>query len=445
MTGATSYSDEATAFDTEDDVRLTGPVIVGLITLVLGVGAFFAWASTTPLSAASVASGIVVVESRNKTVTHLEGGVLKAMLVVEGQSVKAGEPLVLLDTSRSQASLTQLRLSRYSTRIRLARFLAERDDRADLEGDLSPEEGMTAAQTAIILSTERKLLAERRKLLQDQADAEAAQIAQAQSQASGIKARKARIDQQVAHVRRTTDALLALRAREYVTQSVVNDKMVWLLDLETRQSDAAAQLNENQSRQTEILKYQSNRKTEFLRSTNEQIQFALAEVARITQDINATEDLVRRATITAPQDGIVANLRMRTPGSAVPGSQPILDIVPADQTMLVEAQVAAADIASVAVGQTVEIVLSAFHETGEPPLKGKVQFVAPDGVVNPQNGQTTFTLRSDIDPQSLKDHPHLFLHPGMVGEVYVVSKERTALNYLLEPVHKSFRHAFRQR
>jgi HlyD family secretion protein len=425
-------------------VSLLGPILLGLSILVLGIGGFMAWASSTEMSSASVASGRVIVESNTKTVSHLEGGTLKQLLVREGDRVKAGALLATLDATRSQSSLTQLRHLFFAAKARQARLVAERDGQKSYDFDAPTPDGVDASVAAGVLATEKRLFTERTSLYRDQIAADESSIAQLASQRVANEARRKSNIEQAAVVRRDYETYVDLQKRKLITTAMLNDKKLQLVELETRIAESEAALAENSQRKTQLELSLTNRRNEYFRDVSENLQQTQAEISSVRQQIIAAEDVVEKAALRAPQDGIVGNIRVRTPGSAVIAGQPVLDIVPANQPMVIEGHARAIDIDQIRLGQAAEIRLSSFGAAELQPLIGHVTYIAPDSNVNEQTGEVTFAFRAKIDDGELKKQPNLFLYPGMSAEVYIVTGDRTALAYLAEPIKKSFYRAFRE-
>jgi HlyD family secretion protein len=423
---------------------LRGPFILGAMTLVLAVGGFLSWAMTTELSSASVAAGRIVVESNTKTVSHLEGGTLKELLVKEGDKVKAGDKLALLDVTRSQTILVQLRQQLFTYSAQLARLLAERDEKKVLTIDDTLPPGMDATAAANVISTEKRLFEERAELFRDQLAADESGIQQTMSQRVAMEARRRATVEQLEVVRKEFNTYEKLQAQKLIASALLNDKKLQLVDLESRIAEIDASIAESNQRKTQLELTMSNRRSDYFRAVSVEIQQTQSAIASIRQQIISAEDVVAKAVIRSPQDGTVANIKVRTPGSAVIEGTPIMDIVPANQPMLIEGTARAMDIDQIRVGQKAEIKLSAFGALELKPLIGHVTYIAPDSVVDPQTGEPRFAFKATIDEAELKAQPQLFLYPGMPAEVYIVTGNRTAMTYLAEPIERSFNNAFRE-
>jgi HlyD family secretion protein len=426
------------------NASLLGPIILGLLTLVVGIGGFGLWAVSTELSSAAIASGRVVVESSTKTVSHLEGGTLKEVLVHEGQTVKAGDVLATLDVTRNQSSLSQFNQQLFSYEAQLARLVAERDESKSYDYHAVAPRGMDATAAANVIATEKRLFKERTDLVRDQMAADQSGIEQTASQRTAIQARLDSYLEQSEVVRNEFETYAKLHTRKLITTAMLNDKKLLLVDLQSRIAESRAALAENDQRRTQLELSMTSRRNDYFRGVSVEIQQTQSLIAGIRQEVVAANDLVTKAAIRSPQDGIIANIKVKTPGSAVIGGQPVLDIVPANRPMLIEGAARSMDIDQMRVGQKAEIKLSAFGAAELHPLIAHITYIAPDSTTDERTGELHFAFKARIDEAELKKQPNLFLYPGMSAEVYIVTGDRTALAYLVEPVKRSFSKAFRE-
>lgn len=445
--GGGELSEWATVLKEEEYIRasLWGPALTGLGMLVFGVGGFLVWATFTNIVQASVASAKVIVESTTKTVTHSDGGTLNALSVAEGEKVKRGDLLATLDATRAKSTVVQLQQQLYVLDIRLARLAAERDERQNFES-IAPIPAEVDKSTAEQwLSTEKKLFAERRSQFATLVASDKSLIDQLGSENAALLARRQASVEQADILKHDYDGQVQLRAKQLTTKTKLNEAELQLIDMRSRiaETDSAIAANKQKEMQGELTLV--NRRTEYFRSISEQIQTAQAERAKTQQDIIAAEDVVRKSAIRSPQDGIIANIRIRTPGSAVLAGQPILDIVPANQPLLFEGKARAIDIDSIYPGEKVEIRLAAFKSAEDFPLIGKVTYVAPDAIVDERTGDATYLFRAKIDDAEMRKQPNLFLYPGMTASVNIVNGTRSALTYLTQPITQSFSRAFHEK
>jgi HlyD family secretion protein len=175
------------------------------------------------------------------------------------------------------------------------------------------------------------------------------------------------------------------------------------------------------------------------------IQAAQLELADVTERITASRDVLNRIEAVSPQDGIVTNIRSHTPGGVIAAGQPIMDIVPEHEPLVVEVKVGVRDIDSARVGADVLVRLSAFNHRTLAPLPGRLVYLAADQQIDDRTGNAFFTARAELDARGLEAHPNLRLYPGMPAELLILNERRRAIDYFVAPFVESFSRAFRER
>jgi len=430
----------------ESDARepsYRGPVIAGLATIFLGLGGLTTWSFSAQLDSAAVASATVVVDSKRKTISHLEGGILKALIAHEGAAVKAGESLLRLDDTRAKAELEQLRSKRIGLEARLVRLRAEQSGARDLtfQPDLLDSGGPTAAD---ILSAERRFFVARREMFERKVDIQRKTIEQQIAELEAVKAQTNANTRQAELLDRELKAVASLVEKGYAPRPR-------LTEMQTRESQLVGQAGELASRRAKADQAKAAAELEILSLGNDlqqqvasEIQTAQLELADTLERMNAAKDVLRRIEVVSPENGIVTNIRYHTPGSVITAGQPILDIVPENEPLIVEAKVGLRDIDSVHVGAPVQIRLTAYNNRSTPPLAGKLTYLSADQQVDDRANVAYFIARAEISPASLKSNPTTSLYPGMLAEILIINKPRRAVDYLLAPITESFNRAFRE-
>jgi HlyD family secretion protein len=344
-----------------------GPVMAGLATIFLGLGGLTTWAFSAHLDSAAIATATVVVDSKRKTISHLEGGILKALLTHEGEAVKAGQPVMRLDNTRAKAELEQLRSKRTGLEARLARLRAEQDGLSEISFpvDLLPTGGPTAAQT---LSAERKFFVARREMFERKVDIQRKTIAQQGAELDAVQAQTSANIRQSELLDRELKAVASLVEKGYAPRPR-------LTEMQTRESQLVGQAGELASRKAKAEQAKAAAELEILSLGNEfqqqvaaDLQAAQLELADTAERMNAATDVLRRIDVVSPENGVVTNIRFHTPGSVITAGQPILDIVPANEPLIVEAKVSLRDIDAVHVGASVQIRLTAYNNRSTSPL-----------------------------------------------------------------------------
>lgn len=417
-------------------------VLAGVVAIGVGFGGFGAWAVTARLDNAAVANGIVAVDSKRKTVSHLEGGILKTLLKAEGERVAKDQPLLQLEDARARAELLQLQAKRVGLEAKLARLRAEQMNAKEVDFPDDIERGETPIARSV-LRAERTLFKSRAEVQEGKIQIQQRVIEQNKAESDALAAQIEATQRQRSLIDDEVKILADLYEKRYAKRSQ-------LVELQTKQSELSGRAGEFAARKAkaeqavaganlEILSISLERQSEIAGDIQES-QLMLSEV---TERIVQAEDVLRRLVVTSPQEGIVANIRMRTAGSVIAAGEAILDIVPEHEPLVVEAKVDPRDIDVVRVGAPTRVRLSAFNTRLLPPLNATVSYVAPDQLVDEKTGTPYFVVRAEIDPQSLREYK-VTMHAGMTAEVFIVNGARRAVDYLLAPFTDSFNRAFRE-
>lgn len=421
--------DETMELETSD----AKPRRVGMIILLITFGFFGTWATFAPLDSASLAPGVVGVKGQRKTVQHLEGGIVKEILVTDGELVSEGQPVVVLDDTQYRAELGTLRGQFYSAKAGESRLLAERDGLEAIEFPtvLTSEDGRAdEAKT-----NEIAVFNARRSSRLGQKDVLEQRIVQLQSQIKGLQEQiKSKKELQASFVAEIEDQSVLL-GEGFVDKM----RIVELERSETRTrgelADHAASIAQTEvaigETQLEILQLENEFKTEVVDLLGQ----AQAEVFDLSERIAATEDRVRRTVVRAPNTGLVLGLSTHTIGGVISGGQPIMDIVPGDEELIVEARVPPIDIDRVQTGMVADVRFSAFKSATTHTVKGELTKISADRLVDEQTGEAYYMGKVAIDPADLaRLGADLTLVPGMPAEVLITTGERTMMQYLMAPV-----------
>ncbi len=422
---------------------LRKPIMAGIIVIAVGFGGFFSWAFTAELDSAAVASGSVIVDSRKKVVNHFEGGILKKLLVEEGDRVKAGQTLMLLDGTRSESELGQLRGERYGLIAKLARLRAEQSGRGEID---FPEQILNAEQdyVADILLDEKRLFGKRNEVYDAKRNAQAKQIEQFDAEAraleSQINARTRQeklVAEQLKGIRQLAEKGFATRTQLVEIENNWSDLVGDMGEFKAQKAAAEQQKAEAEINLASIeMEWQSDIATEI-----QEAQLALNDV---TQRIRASEDVLNRREVKAPQDGIVANIQIRTPGGVISPAEPIMDTIPENELLLIEAMINRQDIDSVHVGSKAQIKLTAYSQRRLAPLDGEVRYVAADQTVDEKRDSSYYIVRAAINPDALAKRDDIEIRPGMPADILILKSPRRAIDYLIDPITESMSRAFRE-
>jgi HlyD family secretion protein len=437
--GAASHGEAAA----RREPTLRTPLMAGLATIVLGCGGFVGWAVSAQLDSASIAIATIVVDSRRKTVNHLEGGILSRLLVEEGHVVREGQPLLRLENTRARAEMDQLRARQVGLRVRLARLRTEQALETTLTLPSAAELGDSVV-TPDVIAAEHRLFKARREMFERRIAIQRKTIEQQDAELTATRAQTDANTRQSELNERELKAIAHLVERGFARRPQ-------LTELQTRESELIGRAGELMGRKAKAEQARAQAEleilgieTEFQQQVAADLQQAQLELAEVTERMAASADVLRRVEIVAPQDGVVVNIRTRTPGGVIAPGQPILDIVPEHEPLVVEARVGLRDIDAVRIGAPVQVRLTAYNHRTTAPLDGRLTYVAADQQVDERTGTAFYVTRAEILPASLAASPDIRLHPGMSAEVLILNRARKAADYLLAPLTESFARAFRE-
>jgi HlyD family secretion protein len=425
--------------------------LMGCTAVVVALGGFGGWASTTDIAGAVIASGTVVVESSVKKVQHLSGGIVGEILVKEGSEVEAGEVLMRLDDTLTRANLgiVQSQLDLYNARE--ARLLAEEDG---LESVTFPEAKHNrptteAAESAI--AGEERLFQARREGREGQRAQLRERIAQIGEEIRGLTAQQESKNAEIKYIGEQLVGVSELYKKNLVT----SERYIQLQRDQARLQGERGQLIADIARsrgkiaetELQILQLDQDFRTDVLKDLRE----TQAKIAELQERANAAADELKRTDIRAPQAGVVYQLQVHTIGGVIGKGDTVMQIAPRADALIIEAKVAPQDIDQIAVGASVRVRIEAGNRRTTPDLEGKVTVVSPDltreSEATPKGPQSEqyYLARVALSEEDLISTPDLHLVPGMPAEVYIRTQDRTPLNYLLKPLREQIARTFRER
>lgn len=419
------------------------PALAGWLIIALFFGGLFAWAGFAPLNGAVVASGVVKVEGNRKSLQHLDGGIVRALHVREGDRVKPGDVLIVLDDTQVRADFAILSEQYVVLRATEARLLAElaNEPAVTMPAELT-ERGATAHVGAIIAGQLRQFET-RRAALEGQRLVIGEKIRQLQSQIDGAEAQIKSFDDQRESIRAEIDSLAPLVEKSLIPRArlLQLERSAYGLDGQIADTRATtARLRQAIAEQNlQITQLGNERMAEITRELRE-IQAKLAEV--VPRRTNA-EAVLGRMEIRAPYGGRVVGLAVFSIGGVIQRGEKILDIVPDDDSLTIEVQVPAEDVSDLRPGARAEFHPTAFKQRTLPAIHGEIVSISADRLTDQRSGGTYFVASIRPDAAAQDEQGSLRLHPGMPGTVFIPTGERTALDYLVGPLTIGFRKALR--
>ncbi|MFZ4602707.1 MAG: HlyD family type I secretion periplasmic adaptor subunit [Caulobacterales bacterium] len=423
-----------------------GAARFGYVIILVTFGVFGGWAAFAPLDSAAISPGVLMAQGNRKTVQHLEGGIVRKILIKEGSQVTSGQVMFELDPTQANANLDVSRNQLAALMAQEARLFAERDGAATVS---FPDElrklAAANANLARVIADEEKTFLDRRSTLLGQLAVLNARKSQIGSELEGIERQRRSADQQLAYMddelagmRRIYDKGLVPKQRllEAERSRAGLDGSIGRLIADASKARKAIGETDLQIRQV---------REEFLQQVSGQVVEVRVKKSELEQRVLVANDLAKRAQIVAPVAGSVQNLRVFTEGAVVRPGEPLADVVPIGDSLAIQAQVSPASVDSVRPNMKAEVRFPTFHSRNLPEIVGTVQSVSRDRLVDETTRQPYFLAVVTVDPNALPDDLRASLTPGIPAEVVVSTGERTLLQYLVEPLTKTLNHALREK
>jgi HlyD family type I secretion membrane fusion protein len=408
----------------------------GLLVIVIGAIAMGLWGFWAPLSGAIIAPGFVKVDLNRKVVQHQEGGIVRAVRVRDGDRVTQGQELVLLDDVRIDAQLDLLRTQLDAERAKSARLEAERSlaARPAFPKDLLKDEFRTR---------EEALFRARRQALDSQIEVLRRQIRETVEEAGALAEQIAAEERALKLQKDELAANEQLLSQGYVQKTRLLTLQRAVAEYEARHSERRAELSKSRQRASELeFRILSMRNT-YVQAATDELKEASARMFDLEERIRPSRDASERQKITAPIAGEVVGLRVFNAGSVIGPREVLMEIVPAEKRLIVEARIRPEDVNHVRQGTEADIRLTAYQSRTTPLVAGAVTYVSGDRLVDPQNGAPYYIVHIDVPEKSLAV-ASLKLQAGMPAEVFMRTDNRSALDYLLAPVTAYLRRAMRE-
>lgn len=422
-------------------------IALGLMIIIFFSGLSSLWVALVPLHGAAQAPGVVIVDSKRKTVQHLEGGIVREILVREGDLVETGQPLIVLDSDQTRATVTMYELQIDAESAAIARLTAEKEGSGVVEFPPSLTVRADIPEVAEIIHTEKKLFQARSAAFKGQIDLLENQITQVKQEKIGNSEQMRSIEREIAAINEQLSANRELFREGFVTRTAVLDLERLQAEKTGIRSQLRAAIAKGKEQELEYGLKIANLNSQRVQETTSDLKIALAKRLELTDRLKIPRDILDRQIIRAPITGKVVDLKVTTIGGVIAGQDPLMDLVPLDDRLIVEAKVGVDDISEIRRGQTTEITFTAYKPSTTPTIEGKVTYIAADRLISRAAlGETPYYLvYVTPDSQSLEAAGDMTLYPGMAAHVSIRTKARTALDYFLSPLKGRIRLTFHEK
>jgi len=423
------------------DVRR--PTRVGKALILLFAAVFGGWGGFVHLDGGAIAPGVINPDSGKKTIQHLEGGIIAELPVHDGAVVKAGDRLVVLESTQARAQFEQLVEQRLSLLARKARLEAERANASLVRWPVELQS--SDLQVSNIVAAQKEIFDTRRSTHASRLDILAQRMEQLVHQIKGYESQVDSTTRQLGFVSEE------LRAKEYLAVRGLVPKPE-ALRLKRSDAEIAGKRGEYVAEVAKAQQQIGETKMQILAAQAERADQIAAEqdkvrseLAEVNEKLQASADIVRRTVVAAPVTGTVVDVKFKTIGGVVQRGEPIMSIVPAGDELIIEARLQPTDVKVVHSGLEAKVRLSAYSSRTVPNIPGEVRTVSADRVYDENTHQPYYLARVAIDRQLVKRlAPSVELIPGMPAEVLIVTERRTMLDYLAKPFRDALWRSFRE-
>lgn len=417
---------------------------LGMAIIVVGVLGLAVWAATAPLSGAIIAPGFVKVDMNRKVVQHQEGGMVKEVRVRDGERVQRGQTLLVLEDLRVDAALGMLRQQLDSERAKTARLESERSlaPRVNFPKDMDPQREPKVAE---LIDRETALFRARREALEGQIAVLRRQIAQTEEEARAL-ADQIRAEERAIKLQREELEVNERLVREnFVQRTRILALQRSVAEYEARHAEHRAELSKTRQRTAELELRILSMRNGYVQAATDELKESSGRMFDLQERLRPSRDASERQVVTAPIAGEVVGLRVFSSGAVVGPREVLLEVVPDEKILIIEARIRPEDINHVRAGTLADVRLTAFKQRTTPLVEGKVTYVSGDRLVeNVPGGSVPYYAVHINVPAAALEPGNQRLQAGMPAEVFFRTDQRTALDYLLAPITAYFRRGMRE-
>lgn len=424
----------------EESISSLPAILIGIAVLILFFTGVVLWMTYVPLKNVIYSQGEVVFKNKRQPVQHLEGGIVKTILVRDGDMVQAGQPLIVLESKQILPLVNMIQEQTLAETAQIARVEAESKDLRSIQYPRSITSRAHEASVARIIQAEEKLFVARRDAFQHQIELLRLQISQLKESSKGSQERLATKNQEIAFIKEQLAGNQSLLKEGYVTKTVVTDQQRLLLEKTGERELLAASIASEKQRLAEL-------EQRILATKADRVQGAITEMKqsglrRIDQEerIRPMRDTLDRQVIRAPVTGKVVGLKVTTVGGIVMARDSLMEIAPTGDNLIIEGKIKIEDISKVVVGQEAQAAISGFDSRTTPILKAHVTYISDDRLIvnSPQGQQANYIAYLELAPESLKALGDLRILPGMSAQLTIATKPRTPFDFIFVKMRGSF-------
>jgi protease secretion system membrane fusion protein len=409
---------------------------IGWLIVLLGFGGFVLWGLFAPLDKGVPLQGTVAKESNRKAIQHQTGGTVQEILVKDGDVVKAGQVLVRMNGIMAKSSFDTSEVQYLTARANEARLVAERDGLKTIKFPAELEQRKNEPRVMELMTMQNQLFTSRQMSLQSELGSIDENIAGLKEQIKSLEESRQSKKAQMGFLKEQLDGMRDLAKEGYVARNR-------LLDLERTYAQLSGAISEDignigrfRRQVLEMGLRRSQRAQDYQKEVRTQLSDVEKEAEALGARMQGQKYEVDNVEVKAPVGGTVTSLAVFTQGGVVPPGFKMMEIVPTDDPMIVEGQLAVNLVDRVHTGLKTELIFSAFNVNKSPHIEGEVEQIAADRSLDERTGAPYYKVRVRVTPkgQKMLAQHKMDVRPGMPVELFVKTGERTMMNYLLKPV-----------
>lgn len=412
------------------------PAIFGFVFILFTVVVSFVWITITQINSGTVAKGKVIPIGENKIIQHQDGGTIKDILVHEGQKVVAGQELIVLEPTSAKANLAIYEKEYISLFGLIKRLKAEQNNEKVVIDIPNPTESV---------KTQLNLFEVRKDALKKDKDILEQRKYQTQQEIKSLRYEKKALETMFASTKETVSTSQELYDKRYEEKRKVLENINKLAQIESEMGRNDAEIHRAEQKITEIELQIRQTETNWLNSVLQDLSTAQDKLDGIVEKVTVAKKMLERNSIVSPVDGIIKVLHYKTISGVIPPAKDVVEIVPLNNKLIIEAQIEPNSVTSVKVGLKSFVKFTAFNRREIDTFEGKVTYVSADTFTEPSSGVTYYKALVELDDSAMKQLIDINLQTGMLAQVEIALGTKSVLRYLLDPLLDSMHKAFKER
>lgn len=414
--------------------------LLGYTIVFITFGVFGSWAAIAKLDSAVVAAGTVSLEGNRKVIQHLEGGIVAEILVQEADLVEEGDVLLRLSGVEARSNLEVLSNRLEVLKVVEARLQAERlmEEAFDLPDSL--QIGNLSANVSDTFADQQEIFTDRQSILQSGIDILSSRIDQLEVQIEGLELQRSALDRRIDNFTLMLDRMREGGEKGLVEKNILSQREDELIQIEASLGQVISEIGQTRNvvGETEYQKLQVTQ--EYRERANTELEDIRNQIAEIEERVKVARDVLARTEIRSPGSGTIQDLQVHTIGSVIAPGEVLMELVPQDEELVINARVAPIDIDNVTPGLETEVRFTAFKTKLTPIVLGAVQNVSKD-VITPDNPNDLpfYLARVEVEEEDIPADVRDRLSAGMPVDVIITTGERTVLNYIASPLMDAVR------